>query len=105
MELIEEVKSLIKTSKGVVLYFYNDSCAPCIALRPKIQDIVNEYFPEMILEMINAALAPELSASYNVFASPTIIVFFEGKEYLRFSKYISIQEFEEKVERYYEMLF
>lgn len=105
MESREEVKSLIESSKGVVLYFYNDSCAPCVALRPKIQEILDGYFPEMIHEMINAALTRELSASYNVFASPTIIVYFEGKEYLRFSKYISIQEFKEKVERYYKMLF
>lgn len=105
MESREEIISLIESSKGIVLYFYNDSCAPCVALRPKVQDVMNEFFAEMKLEMINSALIPELSAGYNVFASPTILVFFEGKEYLRFSKYISIQEFKEKVERYYTMLF
>lgn len=105
METSETLKNLIQSSSGIVLYFYNDSCAPCVALRPKIQEVMDEYFPEMKLGMINSAHAPELSAGYNVFASPTIIIFFEGKEYLRFSKYISIQEFKEKVERYYKMLF
>ena len=34
-----------------------------------------------------------------------ILVFFEGKEFRRFSKYVSIAELKDAVDRYYKMIF
>jgi len=43
--------------------------------------------------------------SPGVYSTPTILVYFEGKEYIRESKYISIQQLEDKIRRYYDMIF
>ncbi len=101
----EEVKNAIEQSKGILVYFYNDACAPCIALRPKVENMLKEEFSKMNSLLINAAQYPELAASYNVFASPTILVFFEGVEYFRVSKYISVPEMAVRIDRYYSLLF
>jgi thioredoxin 1 len=95
----------ISQSPALLLYFYNDSCAPCVALRPKVEVMVTGEFPKMNHSYINAAKFPELSASNGVFASPTIVVFFDGKETFRVSKYISIDELAGRIGRYYEMIF
>lgn len=101
----EELRNTVESNQAVLVYFYNDTCAPCVALRPKVQEMMDANFGKMESLFVNAGTYPELSASYNVFASPTIIVFFETKETFRVSKYVSTQELESKIQRYYDILF
>lgn len=100
-----EFEEAIKSSKGLLLYFYNDNCAPCIALRPKVQAMLNEEFSKMHSFLINTVDFPELAVSHNVFSSPTILIFFEGVEYFRVSKYVSVHEMALRIGRYYNLLF
>ena len=88
----ETVKQLIQEELGVLLYFYNDDCAPCISLRPKVESLMEQRFPKMKILWVNSKATPDIPASYSVFANPTILVFFDGKEFKRFSKYVSINE-------------
>jgi hypothetical protein len=67
--------------------------------------MVSGNFPEIELRLINAEQFPATSAQYGVFSSPTLLVFFEGKEYIRESKNISINELHDKIERIYKMIF
>lgn len=108
METIQEltsVKQLIKDELGVLLYFYNDDCPPCISLRPKVETLINERFQKMKLLWVNSKSSPEIPAHFNVFANPTILVFFDQKEFKRFSKYVSVNELEEAIKRYYLLAF
>lgn len=102
---INDIQSLITDKTAVLLYFYNDTCAPCLILRPKVQEMVKADFPRLDFRLINAEQFPATSAEYGVFASPTLLVFFEGKEYIRESKNISISELRDKIERIYNMVF
>ena len=95
----------IKEEEATLVYFFSNHCAPCLSLRPKIEEMINAKFPKMKLVFIDAEAHPEISASYQVFASPTILLFFDGRETKRFSKYISTAELEQTVGRYYEMIF
>jgi thioredoxin-like negative regulator of GroEL len=95
----------IKDESGLIVYFYSDKCAPCISLRPKVTRMVEGNFPEMKLVLINSEEYPEVTGSFGVFANPTLIVFFEGKEFRRYSKYISINELGGDIERVYNMVF
>jgi len=102
---LSDLQNQLKNELGVIVYFYNDDCPPCISLRPKVEKLVNEKFPKMNLIWINAKKTPEIPAAYSVFANPTIILFFDGKETRRFSKYVSVDELEESIERYYQLIF
>ena len=99
------VSQLISEEVGVLLYFYNDDCAPCISLRPKVEVLMQKRFPKMKVLWVNSKTTPEIPASYSVFANPTILVFFDGKEFKRFSKYVSVNELEASIERYYSLAF
>lgn len=99
------VQALVENEKGVLIYFYSDRCAPCVSLRPKVSEMMGEDFPEMKLAFVNSETAPEIPAQYGVFANPTIIVFFEGREFRRYSKYISINEMGGDMDRVYKMVF
>ena len=102
---ISEIQSLISDKTIVLLYFFNDNCAPFKVLRPKVQEMVTEDFPNIEFRLINAEQYPSTSAEYDVFASPTLLVYIEGKEYIRESKNISVSELHDKIERYYNMVF
>lgn len=102
---LEDVKSILAENPAVLIYFYNDDCAPCISLRPKVENLIDKVFPKMDMVWVNSKLSPKIPANFGVFANPTIILFFDGKETRRFSKYISVSELEESVSRYYSLLF
>ncbi len=102
---LAELLELVKNEKGLLSYFYSNSCAPCISLRPKVQQMVSGNFDGMKLVFINSEQIPDVPAHYGVFANPCIIVFFEGKEFRRYSKYISINELGGDIDRIYKMVF
>jgi thioredoxin 1 len=102
---INVIKNIVAEKTAILLYFYNDNCAPCKLLRPKVQALIESDFPAMEFFLINTEQSPEVAAEFGVFASPTILVFFEGKEFIRESKNVSISELHFKIVRYYNLLF
>ncbi len=105
LENIESVVSVIEKETAVLLYFYSDHCAPCISLRPKVMDLVQKDFPKVSVYLVNSEKHPEIAASFNSFSNPTLILFFDGREYRRMSKYISIPQLAGEIARPYEMIF
>ena len=105
VESEEKLVQLINRSEAILVYFYSDHCPPCLSLRPKVQRMMEEEFPRMELAFIDAESQTSLAADYNAFALPVLVFFFEGREYLRFSKYVSISELKESVGRIYELYY
>lgn len=95
----------IESTQALIIYFYSPGCVACNGLRPKVEEISLAKFPEMQLLSIDASASPALSAEAGVYSAPTILVFFEGKEYIRESKYISVGQLEDKISRHYNMVF
>jgi thioredoxin-like negative regulator of GroEL len=59
----------------------------------------------MEFQYINIEEEPQEAAKYNVYSAPTILVFFEGKEYYRFGRSISLKQLDEAIRRPYRLLF
>lgn len=100
-----QLQELISVDKGVLVYFYNAFCAPCITLRPKVEALLEAEFPLMNLVFINSMIYPELAAEFGIYTSPSLLVFFEGKEIVRESKFVSVEALQEKIERCYPMVY
>jgi thiol-disulfide isomerase/thioredoxin len=67
--------------------------------------MVDQTFPKMELIMIDGISNRELAGRFNIFSFPTILVYFDGKEFTRFSQYVSINQIKEKISRTYELFF
>ncbi|MCD4736414.1 MAG: thioredoxin family protein [Bacteroidales bacterium] len=102
---ISGVNKLLQENADAILYFYNDGCAPCFALRPKIEKMILEKFPLLSLFYMNAMEKPEIAAEFMVFASPVILVCFDGREYRRYNQFVSIVEIELSINRLYSIYF
>lgn len=86
---------------AALVYFYSDNCTPCIQLRPKVDELITGEFPEMKLVLINAEEHRDIAATYMAFSYPVLILFFDGKEFSRFSKHVSIAELRSTIGRVY----
>ncbi|MEM0996392.1 MAG: thioredoxin family protein [Bacteroidota bacterium] len=95
----------VVNAPAVLLYFYHDHCAPCRALRPKVETLLHTQFSEMQLVYVNGMEHRNLSARWQVFGFPTLVGLFEGKEYFRKSKFISLAELSEAIARPYRLRF
>ena len=97
------LKEIVSKAENLLVYFFNDECAPCLSLRPKVEELMGSRFPLMDLVYVNARKFPELISEYSAYSYPVLIFFFEGKEYLRFSKYVSLSELNESIGRIYDL--
>ncbi|MGM0566743.1 MAG: thioredoxin family protein [Bacteroidota bacterium] len=102
---LTETQDILAKQRGVMLYFYSDRCAPCISLRPKVTELINNKFPEIELVFINSEKYPDIPAHFGVFSNPSIILFIDHREYFRNSKYISEDQLAEQTDRLYKMAF
>ncbi len=101
----QDIQNKINNAQGLLLYFYTDHCSACKQLRPKVQDLMETKFAKMEQLYLRSNDYMELCSQLGVFSNPTLIVFFEGKEYMRWSKYVSTNEIENGLERLYKMVF
>jgi thioredoxin-like negative regulator of GroEL len=102
---VQSLTNLTQINPAILLYFYSNQCAPCISLRPKVEELLSGEFPKMKLQLIDSQNYPEVTASFGVFTFPTLVIFFEGKEFQRYSKYVSLSQLNEAISRPYNLLF
>ncbi len=102
---LEEYTDFVKENQGALIYFSTPQCNVCKVLKPKIKDFVEKEFEKVKMAYIDTETLPEVAAQNGIFAVPTILVFFEGKEFLRKSRNISLVEFREELQRPYSLFF
>jgi hypothetical protein len=67
--------------------------------------MITESFPKMKMVFIESDKLPELAAQNRVFAAPTVIVFFAGREAIRKSRAFGLDELRSEIQRPYSILF
>jgi len=100
----EVVKELINSNKMVLVYFGSKTCGVCVAMKPKIEEILKIY-PKIKSVQVDVEKSIQVSVAYDIFTIPAILVFIEGKETIREARYISMQDIEGKISRYYDLIF
>lgn len=89
----------------VLVYFSHNRCSVCKVLLPKVQDLLATDFPKVQMAYCNIEQAPEPAAQNSVFNAPTLLIFVQGKEYMRFSRNVGLIPLAQAIERPYGMLF
>ncbi len=102
---IEEFNSTIKTNAGALVYFSHDKCNVCKVLKPKIKQLLQDNFPQIKMFYADTVIYPEIAAQNSIFTVPTILIFFDGKEFLRKSRNIGIEELRKEINRPYNLMF
>ena len=101
VKLISSMDSLhefIGLNRICVLYFSDELCSVCIDLLPKVERLISSY-PAIQLANVDISSPSEISGQLSVFTAPTVILFIDGKEILRESRFISIDSLKIKIDR------
>lgn len=100
----EEFQSL-KQEPAFLAYFSSKACSVCHVLKPKVEELIQQKFPKIKFAAVNVDEKADIAAQYQVFTAPTLLVFFDGREYIRKSRNIGLSELEQEIERLYAMMF
>lgn len=102
---LEKINEYLRTHKIVLTYFSTDDCNVCKVLKPKVKELIECEFPLINFLYINIDESKETAAQYSIFTVPTIILFIEGKEYIRKSRFINLEEFKNEIDRFYSLIY
>lgn len=100
-----EFEEFINKNEAALIYFSTPQCNVCKVLKPKVIEFINKNFPKINLAYVDCEALKDVAAQNRIFAVPTIIVFLDGKEFIRKSRNINMAEFEEEIERPYNLYF
>jgi thioredoxin-like negative regulator of GroEL len=87
---VSQLETLKASLDPLLLYFSTPSCMVCEIMLPKVLEALQDYPYDLI--DIDAAEYPEIAGQHRIFAAPTVLVFYEGKEVLRESRFIDIDK-------------
>ena len=96
----------IQSQAATALYFKGERCSVCSVLEPKIKALLETEFPKFtFISVPESEGSNELTAQLRIFNVPTLILFLEGKEFLRTGKNTSIMELAKQIRRPYGICF
>ena len=104
MQTIEDIKKIIEENLAVMVYFSAPTCNVCHALKPKLLEAIDSNFKEFEIVSIDTSLDQEVAAHFSVFAIPTVLVFLDGREFLRKSRHMSVDEVVREIKRPYDIM-
>ncbi len=98
---VEELKAF-KQASIYILYFSSEDCNVCHSVFPRLLELNKES--ELPLARIDVTKNLEIAGQHLVFNIPTILIFNEGVEVLRESRFIDFDKIEmiigQKIMRY-----
>lgn len=102
---LNEFKKLVDGQPSLMAYFSTLDCGVCTALKPKLKELVSNEFPNIKAVFIEMNRQPEIAAQSGIFVAPTLIVYFDGREFIRKSRSFSLNELRLELQRPYKLMF
>lgn len=102
---IDDLNEVIANNDAVLVYFSHSKCSVCKVLKPKVWRMVAFTYPMMKMYYSDVMINPIVSSQLSIFAVPTIVVYFAGKESFRLSRNLGIEELSQLIARPYNMIY
>ena len=100
-----DFKLLIESNDMVLAYFSHERCSVCKVLLPKVKGLLASDFPKVKMAYCDIEQVPETAAQNSVFTAPTLLIFVQSKEYMRYSRNVGLDPLAQTIARPYKMLF
>ena len=101
---LEVLQKSVSAEVGLLVYFSGENCNVCHALRPKFKELFDAEFPLVKQIYLDAEENSEIAGHYQVLSVPTMLVFLDGREFIREGRSVSLYQLKEKLERPYTMM-
>lgn len=100
----EEIDALINNNDIALIYFSGQNCGVCSVIKSKVKSILQKY-DKIASGEIETEKSVQISAQFNIFTIPAILLYVDKKETIREARYISMEQLEEKIDRYYNLIY
>lgn len=97
---IKATEDFIKSNTLAFLYITMPNCSVCYGLQPQIEAIISAY-PHIHTRTIDASKVTEVAGKFNIFTAPVLLLFVQGKEYIREARIVHTEAFEAIISRIY----
>lgn len=98
-ELTENLAEMIAGTDVLLLQFGEEMCAPCRAIRLKLDRWLSER-PEVQARYVDIPSHMEESAQMGIFSAPAVMAFLDGQMAVRESGYFSVDNLLARLDRY-----
>lgn len=98
---INEIEQLIDKNQFAFIYIIQPNCSVCHGLQPQIEHILQQY-PNIQSCQVDISKVPEAAGKYTVFTAPALLLFVNGKEYIREARFVQTNLLKEKIAKIYE---
>ncbi|MDM5153242.1 thioredoxin family protein [Bacillus sp. DX1.1] len=78
-------------------FIKTENCGVCDVMLEKVSRFLKQY-QNVVNIVLSLQDMKEISAKYLVFTAPTVLLFYEGKEILRESRFISLEKIDRKLQ-------
>lgn len=95
---IETFNAFINSNSLILVVAKTNNCGVCDVVLSKVEQLLEKY-PNIKSSQIIIDEVPEFAGQYVVFTAPTILLFVDGKEILRESRFINFSELDNKIKR------
>ncbi|PED09327.1 thioredoxin family protein [Bacillus pseudomycoides] len=90
---MEELIAYIEEQGRLLLFIKTENCGVCDVMLEKVNRLLKQY-KNVGNIVVSLEDMKEISAKYLVFTAPTVLLFHQGKEILRESRFISLDNIE-----------
>ncbi|HLR15965.1 MAG TPA: thioredoxin family protein [Bacillota bacterium] len=107
MKSFTHLKTLVEvdqfTAKHTLsfLYISQQNCSVCHGLLPQVERLLTR-FPHIETAYIETNELPAIAGHFSIFTVPVLLLFVEGKEYIREARIVHMDLLEEKISTIYE---
>lgn len=105
IENLDQYNQIVEESSAVLMYFSHEKCSVCVALKPKIEQLITQNFPKIGLYYIDTVKKSEIAAQNSIFINPVLMIYFDKKLFQKKVRNISINELKNELSRPYSLIF
>lgn len=101
----EAFQQFVAEHPAALIYFGSPQCGVCQALKPKLEALLEQEFPRLARAEVDCSTASQLAAQLGVFTLPVVLVYLDGREWLRKARSFSLGQLREELARPYALYF
>ena len=94
-----------KDDIAALFYFSHENCNVCKTLKPKVAELISKNFSQVKLYYVDTIKSADIAGQNRVFTNPVILIYLDGRETYRFSRYFSIEQLYQALAKPYEIIF
>jgi len=99
IDSLESLNNLLKENEITCTLFSQPSCGVCASIKPQLQQVISNNFPDIELAYVDISKNPEIAGKHTIFSIPVLIIFIDSKEHIRKSRIINISQLSNELER------